>query len=75
MKVPEDDLISLMIEGKSQKEISEILNCCTAAVEKNINKLKKKHNAKTYFQLGYLIANNLLKPKQDATKIRRNSNK
>lgn len=57
-----EKLIKLLKQGYSQKEISAIFKeqgikpNSVSIVEKEIKKLKKEYNAKTYFHLGYLIS-------------------
>ncbi|MEG0929639.1 hypothetical protein [Algoriella sp.] len=54
-------LIKYLSKGLNQLEIAEALkkenfkSNSLSSIEKEINKLKKEYNAKTMFELGYII--------------------
>jgi len=58
----EELIIQMLLEGKSQPEISQELKEMNfhpnslSSIEKTLNSLKKQHNAKTLFHLGAIIA-------------------
>ncbi|MGR3791582.1 hypothetical protein B0A56_00550 [Flavobacterium columnare NBRC 100251 = ATCC 23463] len=57
----EEKILNYLKEGFTQKEIAEMLANdgitpnSLSYIEKELKKIRKKHNAKTNFQLGFLL--------------------
>lgn len=58
----EEVIVKLLFEGKTQKEISNILKnrglepSGLSSIEKKLKEIKERHGAKTMFHLGAILA-------------------